>query len=72
MRSFVPIVVLSVVAMLPTVVVFAVFPIVTAPVDVPVLILVAKFELALMLVAAPLMVAPAVPVIRPELVIVPV
>lgn len=41
-------------------------PMLIAPVEVPVLMLVAKFELALTLVVAPEIVAPAVPVIRPD------
>ena len=44
--------------------VLAFHPIVTAPVLVPVLMFVVKFELVLMLVAAPEMVAPAVAVRR--------
>lgn len=46
-------------------------PMLTAPVEVPVLMLVAKLEEALMLVVAPEMVAPAEPVRRPAEVIVP-
>ena len=48
-----------------TVVVDAELPMFTAPELVPVLMFVAKFELLLMLVAAPEIVAPALPVTRP-------
>jgi hypothetical protein len=46
-------------------------PIVTSPVDVPVLILVTKFELAFKFIDAPDMVAPDCPVSNPDEVIAP-
>jgi hypothetical protein len=55
-----------------SVMVFAELPIVTPPVDVPVLMLVAKFELLFRLTAAPDIVAPVEPVNNPAEVIVPV
>lgn len=47
-------------------------PMETAPVEVPVPIFVAKLEEAFMLIAAPEIVAPAVPVRRPSIVIAPI
>ena len=64
-RSFVPTFDFKLVAILPIVTVDPVLPIVVAPALVPVLMLVAKFELALMFVIAPEIVAPADPVMSP-------
>ena len=49
----------------------ALLPMLTTPVEVPVLMLVAKLELALREIMAPERVAPAVPVSKPSIVMAP-